>query len=49
MTKRENREAETFCDPRHDRVKLSAPPPPILKSGNLLRPPSIWLKLQATV
>ena len=37
--------------------KLVVPPPsrqgktfcvPLLKSGNILRPPSIWLKLQAT-
>ena len=37
-----------FLHPLHpqDRVKLFASP--LLKSGNFLRPPSLWLKLQAT-
>ena len=32
--------------PPQDRVKLFAPP--LLKIGNFSRPPTIWLKLQAT-
>ena len=32
--------------PPQDRVKLFAPP--LLKSGNFLCPPTIWLKLQPT-
>ena len=50
-TKWENRGYDTFrAPPPQDRVKLFAPPPPtlpLLKSGNLLCPTSIWLKLQA--
>ena len=45
-TKWENRGSETFCAPPQDRVKLFAPP--LLKSGNFSRTPTIWLKLQAT-
>ena len=36
-TKWENRGSETFCAPPQDKVKLFAPP--LLKSGNLTRPP----------
>ena len=45
-TKWENRRSETFCTPPQDGKTFRGP---LLKSGNLLRPPpSIWLKLQAT-
>ena len=50
-TKREIAGPKLFSPPPiQDRVKLFAPPTPLLKSGNFLRPPppSIWLKIQAT-
>ena len=45
----ETRGSETICAPRPSRGGISfRPPPPILKSGNFLCPPSLWQNLQAT-
>ena len=35
--------------PSHLETGKSCPPPPPLKSGNLLHPPSVWLKVEAPV
>ena len=43
-TKWENRGFETCCAPPQDRVKLFTPP--LLKSGNFSRPPTIWLNFK---